>query len=173
MELDEKFNIVYGYQNLSDKIREEISDIAEGLFDTGHSEDQIPIEEATVVKMDLLTRDWLVCVLDEKGNPISWVMIVPTQKELAKKFINKEISEKELFVETEFAEQYDALYLCSAITIPEFQKRGLVTLLTLGLIQKIPHTADPVIFSWPTTVPGKIALTALSSSINSKILIRD
>ena len=74
--------------------------------------------------LDRLTPDWLVYEADDRGNPITWVIVMPTQRELAERFLRKEVNERELLDLTKPEAKYGALYLCSAITVPEHRGEG-------------------------------------------------
>lgn len=70
----------------------------------------------------------------ENGEPISWVVTLPTTNDLASKFLEGRISERQLLTMTETQNEYDALYLCAAFTIPGFRRMGYATELFLKSI---------------------------------------
>jgi hypothetical protein len=78
-------------------------------------------------------------------------------------FLSKSISEKELFDQTPVGGSYDALYLCSAIVLPEFRRKGIAKELTLEAVEDIrndhPLTA---LFVWSFSKEGDLGAEELS-----------
>lgn len=50
---------------------------------------------------------------DDGNGPVAWVLLIPTTTDLMNRFLENEISEKEMFNLTPLNIQYDAIYLCS------------------------------------------------------------
>ena len=71
-----------------------------------------------------------------------------------KKFLEKQISEKEVFELTPLNEKYEALYLCSAIVLDEFRRQRISKKLILDSIAKIKkeHPIFPPTLSVPFTI---------------------
>ena len=53
------------------------------------------------------------------------------------RFINSEISEKELFELTPLNASYDAVYLCSALVLEEYRRKGITKQLCISAIENI------------------------------------
>jgi GNAT superfamily N-acetyltransferase len=109
--------------------------LAESLFGTETDPDQIPVTEESLKKLLALGPDTMLHELNEKGEPVSWLVAVPTINLLADQFLKGEITEKELFDRTEPSSHYDALYLSSFITVPEERRKGLARKLFLRAVQ--------------------------------------
>lgn len=156
--------------------REEIlkkeMEIAEAIFDTENDPDQMPINEESIVKLDEIYKDWLETEFDEKGEPISWSVILPTQKNLAEKFIRNEITEKELLDFTKPQEVFNALYIVSVITIPEKRNMGLAQKVIKRSILKVPLEKNSLIFAWASTEDGKKLISKINKKTNNLIKIK-
>ncbi len=146
--------------------------IAEEIFDTAVNPEQIPINDESRKKLDALTPYWLTYKL-EGGEPISWVIVIPTTKDLMTKFLAKEITEKELMNLTRQGSIFDALYLCSAITVPEHRGQGLAISLLKEAINNFHLGEGFALFAWPTTEDGFKIVNRLEADLNKKILIRN
>ena len=131
-------------------------EIAEKIFGTSVDPTQIPITEESADKLNKLTSHWLKYRLDENRNPLSWVVVVPTTKEIAARFLRGEITERQILEEAIPLDKYSALYLCSAITIPENRGKGLASELIKEAIHEIPKTDDYILFAWPYTKEGEM-----------------
>jgi hypothetical protein len=82
-------------------------------------------------------------------------LVIPTTEELMNRFLSCEISEKQLFELTPVDVIYDAIYLCSALTLEEYRRKGIVKKLTLDAIHAICND-HPItsLFVWPFTPEG-------------------
>lgn len=145
-------------------IEQKMSEIAEKIFVTQDDPNQIPITQESKDKLDKLTPHWLKYRLDENNNPIAWVVVVPTTKEIAQRFLNGSITEKQILDETAPMDKYSALYLCSTITIPEHRNKGLATELIKEAIYNISKTDDYILFAWPFSIEG----TGLIEKLNNE-----
>lgn len=154
-------------------IRQKMDTIAEEIFGTLKDPNQIPITNESREKLYKLTPNWIEYELDEKQNPISWVIIVPTDKKLAERFLNKEITEKELLNITTPQEKYSAIYLCAAVTVPEHRRKGLALKLFKKAIAKISKTNNFILFAWPTEKGGIELAQKIEKELNIKVQIRN
>jgi GNAT superfamily N-acetyltransferase len=84
------------------------------------------------------------------------MLSIPTTKDLMKRFIGKEISERELLDRTSPGAQYEAIYLCSALVLPKHRRRGLARSMLSRAIEEI-RKDHPVefLFCWPFSSEGK------------------
>ncbi|MES1224360.1 MAG: hypothetical protein ABUT20_53185, partial [Bacteroidota bacterium] len=96
--------------------------------------------------------------------PIAWVLLIPTTAALMNDFLAGKISEKQLFEKTPLNVPYDALYLCSAITLEEYRGKGITKKITLEAIEKI-RKDHPIktLFVWPFTKQGELLAEKLAA----------
>lgn len=78
-----------------------------------------------------------VSAYDDGNGPVAWVLLIPTTIGLMKRFLESEISEKELFELTPLNISYDAIYLCSALVLEEYRRKGITKQLALAAIESI------------------------------------
>ncbi len=100
------------------------------------------------------------------NGPIAWILIFPTTQNLMKQFITKKIHEKDLLKKTPFHAQYDAIYLCSALVLPEYRRKGLAKRLMYKAIKSI-QKQHPIkyLFYWKFSAQGK----KLAASVAKKL----
>ena len=146
--------------------------LAEEFFGTAQDPDQMPINDDSRKKLDALCSGWLDTELDEAGEPISWAVVMPTQRELAEKFLKKEITEKQLLDLTQPAKIYDALYFVSVITVPEHRGEGLAMKVIRRAEKNMPIASDALYFAWPTTKEGEALFEKNKKIFNRKIELR-
>ncbi len=72
-----------------------------------------------------------------------------------KLFLNKEISEKELFYTTPIEASFDAIYLWSAMVLEEYRGKGLARKMTLEAVESIKKD-HPIqnLFVWAFSKEG-------------------
>ena len=153
-------------------IEKKMDVIAERIFGTQHDPDQIPITKESGEKLEKLTSSWVKYRLDKNGDPISWVIFVPTTKEIANKFIKGEITERQVLDMTVPQEDYSALYFCAAVTIPEYRRKGLAIELVKEVIHDIPTTSDYLLFAWPYSKEGRSLIEKLEQVLERQIYLR-
>ena len=162
------------FSEIPSDIFTQLDTVYEAYFDTAHNQDQIPVNEESTEKLNRLTPYWIHYALDPHDDKkvVSSIVIVPTQKEVALKFLDKEINEKQLLEMSEPSEHYSALYFCSAITLPEYRKQGIAKKLMQEVIPKIPLTEDAIFLVWPTTKLGNQFIDGVKTLAGVPILIR-
>ena len=154
------------------EIVQKIIDIGEQLFKTAQDPTQIPISWGSYYKLQELHQDSLLCKT-ENGELISYVVTLPTKKELMNDFLEGKINERELLDLTKPQKIYEALYLCEAFTTSEHRRRGYIIELFRQAISSIPHTSDVKLFTWPFSEEFKKLTEKLSSILGTKILIKE
>jgi len=129
--------------------------LAEEFFDTKNDPTQISITPATIEKLRRIHPNTLT-EKSHRNGPVAWFIVIPTTRDLMDKFITKEISEQELLECTPLRRKYDALYLCSALVLPEYRGRGVAKDLISTTIQSI-QKQHPIqyLFYWAFSVQGK------------------
>ena len=145
--------------------------IAEEFFGTASDPEQIPINTESFLKLQRLHEKTFVCK-EVDGEPISWIIVIPTQKQLAESFLSGKITERELLDSSEPQEKFEALYFCSAFTVPEHRGQGLAKKLLLTAFMAIPLVGDPLLFAWPTSEAGVELTKELEKLLDKKIRIK-
>jgi hypothetical protein len=158
--------------NMDEKILDKMLNIAEKFFVTESDPNQMPITKESFYKLQRLHPKTVVYRL-ENGEPISWVIVLPTQTELMEKFLKGKINERELLDMTKPQEKYEALYLCAAFTVPEHRRRGYILQMIQEAIDAIPHTEDVKLFAWIFSDEGRKIVERLNKILGVRILVKD
>src|SRR4051812_18674907 len=109
---------------------ERMIQMAEDVFAAKNDPDQLDVDENVIERLQHLHPASVTEYSEGKG-PCIWILLIPTSTELMNKFLEKEISESQLLDLTPSAIKYDALYLCSAMTLPEYRHKGITKDLAL------------------------------------------
>jgi len=157
---------------MEDSILKAILEISEEFFHTKDDPRQIPTTmEASKKILDLCPGAFSYKI--ENGVPVSWVIVIPTQKEVAEKFLRGELNERELLENTKKESVYDALYLQIVFTVPEFRGKGLPILLFEKAIFEAPISENALFFAWAYSKEGKALVQKLSRILNKDIRIKE
>jgi GNAT superfamily N-acetyltransferase len=144
---------------------ERMIQLADEFFAAKNDPDQISVTPEVMERL----RQLHPATMGERGDgdePVAWVLVIPTTNELMKRFIEKEINEKELLDATPIGGKYNAIYLCSALVLPEFRGKGIAKHLLCSAIAAI-RKDHPIasLFYWAFSVEGeKLAAAASQES---------
>jgi ribosomal protein S18 acetylase RimI-like enzyme len=134
---------------------ERMIELAREAFAMQNDPDQISVDEESRAR--LLRIHPAVLQEERTGDgPVAWVLIFPTTTVLMNRFLNCEITENELLSLTQPGVSYDTIYLCSALVLPEFRRKGLGKRLTLRAIQAV-RQQNPItsLFYWSFSGAGQ------------------
>ncbi len=129
--------------------------LAEEFFSAKTDPDQLSMTESDMAKLRSIDPATMTEKTVEDG-PVAWVLVLPTTKDLETQFLRKAIGERELLARTPERGSYDALYLCSALVLPEYRSRGLARTLTLEAVASV-RSRHPIkeLFVWTFSEEGK------------------
>lgn len=131
-------------------------ELVDHVFQTRNDPSQIGFTESDMAKMNNLHVECLQEAENEDG-PIAWVAVIPTSLDLMNEFIIKTITERELFDRTTMETPKEAVYLCSAIVLPDFRRKGIALQLSLEAIHAMQqHWSLSAVFVWPFSDEGKV-----------------
>jgi GNAT superfamily N-acetyltransferase len=80
---------------------------------------------------DTLTQE------ENDDGPVCWILLIPTTEKIMRDFLSHTLNEQQLLENTSPGLQYDAVYLCSALVLPEYRGKGIAKRLTFDAIQAI------------------------------------
>lgn len=140
--------------------------LADEFFEAKNDPKQISINRETTTRLKKIHPSTMSELRSKKG-PIAWALIIPTTRDLMERFIAKQINEQDLLFETPLRKKYDALYLCSALVLPEHRRRGLARRLILKSIRSILKQ-HPIkfFFYWGFSVAGRKLAASVAREFN-------
>lgn len=140
--------------------------MADEIFSVKNDPGQLSVDEKVIQQLQKL-HPASVSEFNEGNGPCIWILLIPTTKNLMDQFLYGKISEQELFERTPEGIKYDALYLCSAMTLPEYRNKGLTKDLSVKAIQNILKT-HPVkdLFVWPFSKEGDELAKKIAQKLN-------
>ncbi len=128
--------------------------LAETVFNSKADANQLDVDEDVISHLKSIHPATLSEYNDENGSAV-WILMIPTTIDLMNRFLENDISEKELYELTPKNIQYESIYLCSALVLEEFRRKGIAKKLTLSAIESIKKD-HPIkyLFIWPFSKEG-------------------
>jgi ribosomal protein S18 acetylase RimI-like enzyme len=151
---------------------ERMLQLADEVFDAKSDSAQIQVNEEV---LNHLQEIHPACVSGEENEngPIAWMLLVPTTQSLMDLFLSGKISEQLLYEQTSLNVTYDAIYLCSAMVLPEYRRKGLAKKLLINAIASISKD-HPIknLFVWTFSKEGLLLSQAIAEAVNLPLLIK-
>jgi ribosomal protein S18 acetylase RimI-like enzyme len=140
--------------------------LADEFFETKNDPGQISVAEEVMSMLQKIHPATLSEKKDENG-PIAWVLVLPTTLRLMEEFVAEQINERELLEKTPIGASYDAVYLCSALVLPEHRGKGLARALAADAVRSI-RKDHPIehLFYWPFSPEGERLANSIAREIN-------
>ncbi len=157
---------------ISREIRDESIRVAEDAFETSASLDQIPATQETFNKLKSLDPNSILYDVSPENKLRAWVVVVPTSKDLMNKFLSKEIGERGVLDMSVPGNEYSSVYLCAAVTLPEYRRQGIANTLIKEAVSRMPLSQDCEFFGWPTSVEGEMLVKKLEEETGKIIHLR-
>ena len=151
---------------------ERMIDLADEVFAAHNDPAQLEVDESVMERLEQIHPATLSDHIVGDG-PVVWILLIPTTIDLMRKFVNQEITETELLDQTPLDVKYEALYLCSALVLPEYRRQGLATQVGTAAIKAI--CADhPIkyLFTWNFSREGEKLAQLASKNLELALLIR-
>lgn len=128
--------------------------LAEEVFAVKEDPEQLNVDQEVIQRLQHM-HPATVSEFDDGHGPVAWILLLPTTLELMNQFLRKQISEKEMFEQTPIPGRYEAVYLCSAMVLEEYRRKGIAKRLIMSALQKIrlDHSIQ-YLFVWAFTKAG-------------------
>ncbi len=130
--------------------------LAEDVFAVKKDPNQLDVNQDVIERLQKLHPSTVSEYDDGKG-PVAWVLVIPTTLDLMNRFIEHKITEKELFELTPIGTSYEALYLCSALVLEEYRRKGIAKRLAVKAIENIQKDHPlKALFVWAFSREGDL-----------------
>lgn len=146
--------------------------LADDVFDIKSDPNQLDVNQDVIERLQRI-HPATVSEYDDGNGPVAWVLVIPTSSVLMNRFLKCEISEKELFVLTQPGESYEAIYLCSALVLEEYRRKGITKKLVTEAVEKI-RKDHPIktLFVWTFSKEGDLASEKIAQLASLPLLRR-
>lgn len=144
---------------------ERMIQLSDEVFSSRIDPDQLNVNENVMEHLLLIHPD-TISEYDNGNGPVCWILCIPTTLDLMTQFINRKISERELYELTPLNSKYEAIYLCSALLLEEFRGKGIAQGLAIKAIEsiKLDHSIK-ALFYWSFSKEGEKLAEKVSSLI--------
>ena len=145
---------------------ERMLQLADDAFASRQDPSQLQIDEAVLEHLRRIHPATVSEHRDANG-PVAWLLLIPTTSALMTQFLDNKISERQLFDLTPLDTKYDALYLCSAMVLEEYRRKGIMKELALRDVNAIRRD-HPIqsLFVWTFSPEGQLASEFLARVVS-------
>ena len=152
---------------------ERLVKLAEDVFDIKDDPDQLDVDQEIIVRLKMIHPATVSEYRDANG-PVAWLLVIPTTLDLMNRFLSKEITEKELYEMTPLNTSYEAIYLCSALVLEEYRRKGIIKQMAIKAIERI-RKDHPInsLFVWAFSKEGDLAAETISQIVSLPLLKRN
>jgi ribosomal protein S18 acetylase RimI-like enzyme len=151
---------------------ERLLQLAEDAFAMRSDPAQLQVDEHVLEHLRQL-HPATVCEENDANGPIAWVLLIPTMLELMRDFVQGRITEQQLYDRTPMGGPYQAVYLCSGMVLPEHQRKGLATRMTLEALDHMrkDHPIE-ALFVWTFSEAGLASAKVIAAAAGLSLLER-
>ena len=141
---------------------ERLIQLADEVFAVKSDPNQLDVNPKVLERLQRLHPATVSAFEDENG-PVAWILLIPTTLDLMNRFLEGEISEKELFDLTPLDINYEAVYLCSALVLEEYRRKGITKQLALNAIENMQKD-NPLkaAFVWAFSPEGDLSAETIA-----------
>jgi ribosomal protein S18 acetylase RimI-like enzyme len=154
-------------ENLARMIR-----LADEVFGMKQDPTQISVNAKVIARLRKIHPSTMT-EKSTKNGPIVWILVFPTTEDLMIQFMKRQINERDLLKKTPLGVEYDAIYLCSALVLPEYRRKELAKRLMCKAIKSI-QKQHPIkfLFYWAFSTEGKKLASSVAKKLNLPLFRR-
>ncbi|NCX95290.1 MAG: hypothetical protein EBX41_02570 [Chitinophagia bacterium] len=151
---------------------EQMMDVVNSVFDYENDRSQLDVTDEVIERILALHPAAAIEKHDANG-PTVWILLIPVSKFTMNRFLDKKINEQELFDQTAPGGAFHAIYLCSAVVLPSYRRKGIAMQLTVDAINQIT-AQHPVaaLFYWKMSEEGKMLAEKIAVSVGLPLFER-
>ena len=144
--------------------------LADEFFSTRNDPEQLDVNQDIMEQLQKIHPATLSEEVEGDG-PVVWILMIPTSALTMRRFIAGEINESDVLTETKPGTAYDAIYLCSALVLPEFRKQGRAFRQAAGAIAHI-RKSHPIkfLYAWGFSKEGEQLAQKLAADAQLPLL---
>ena len=146
--------------------------LADDFFSTRNDPEQLDVNQDIMEQLQKIHPATLSEEVEGDG-PVVWILMIPTTALTMRRFIAGEINESDVLAETRPGGSYDAIYLCSALVLPEFRNKGKAYRLAASAIADI-RKSHPIkfLYAWSFSREGEQLAQKLAADAQLPLLAK-
>ena len=158
--------------------RKKIGELSESFFGQSRDPQQMQVTPKTIKWFMNNFPKGLNQILDDDAL-VGFSMVFLSDEKTMKKFIEGKINENELsdyFMENFGKKKMDCIYLCAALVIPKYQKRGFATRALVNQITQLGKTYNikfKNLFYWGYSDAGTRTARKISKTLKMPLYVKN
>lgn len=147
--------------------------LADEVFAVKDDPSQLDVDQSVLDRLKKI-HPATISEYNEGNGPCAWVLLIPTTTDLMNLFVSGKITEKELYEQTQPGQTYNAIYLCSALVLEEYRRKGITKNLALSAIKKMKEKHPiRIAFVWAFSAEGDKTAEAIAREAGLPLLKRE
>ena len=147
-------------------------ELADQVFDVRNDPEQLNVTEEVISQLKSIHPATLSEFIEGDG-PVCWILLIPSTLKTMDDFIENKITESELLKSSLNEKNYQAIYLCSALVLPEFRNKGIAFRSTIDSIKSMQEKFEiHYLYSWPFSEEGRSLSEKISATLNLPVKLR-
>jgi hypothetical protein len=152
---------------------ERMIQLAQEFFNTKEDPNQISVDEETRARLLAIHPNTMTEVRNDDG-PIVWLLVIPTTTDVMDQFLSKKINEQQILERTTHGGKYEAVYLCSALVLPEHRGKGMAKRSGVLAVKEIQKQHDiKGLFAWTFSQEGEKLAVSIARELELPLLLRE
>lgn len=128
--------------------------LADEFFETKNDPEQLDVNEEVIEQL-LSIHPFTLSQHEVGDGPVCWILLIPSSLQTMNDFLSGKISEKNVLEQALQTKKPEAIYLCSALVLPEFRNQGIAKRLTLEAIKAMRDSFPiTILYAWPFSEEG-------------------
>jgi hypothetical protein len=151
---------------------ERMIQLAQEFFNTKEDPNQISVDEETRARLLAIHPNTMTEVRNDDG-PIVWILVIPTTTRVMEQFLRKEINEQQILEKTPPGDKYEAVYLCSALVLPEHRGKGMAKRAAVQAVKEIQRQ-HPIkqLYAWTFSPEGEGLAVSIAKELGLPLHLR-
>lgn len=147
--------------------------LANDVFDVKNDSSQLDVNEKVMGDLYKI-HPMTIRQFEDKNGPAAWLLIIPTSEKIMQDFLSDNINEKQLFELTKAGVPFETVYLCSALVLPEYRRKGIVRKLLKEAMENImSHHDIHALFVWAFSKEGLSTAKTIAEELKLPLLVKD
>lgn len=147
-------------------------ELADQVFDVRNDPEQLNVTEEVIGQLKSIHPATLSETIEGDG-PVCWILLIPSTLKAMDDFIENRITESELLKSSLNDKKYEAIYLCSALVLPEFRNKGIAFRSAIDSIKSMQEKFKiDYLYSWPFSEEGRRLSEMIGATLNLPVKLR-
>ena len=147
--------------------------LANDVFDVKNDSSQLDVNEEVMGDLYKI-HPMAIRQFEDQNGPVAWLLLIPTSEKIMRDFLSDVINEKQLFELTKSGLPFETVYLCSALVLPEYRRKGIIRKLLKEALENIMSQHNiHTLFVWAFSEEGLSTAKTIAEELQLPLLVKE